>query len=252
MDVDTAIAITLRELKNGTAGNYGYDLYTYDLAAREASSQEGPMGNAGKRALELDQPFSDAGWELCRRGLLRPGVKNRQGQAVGNGGYSLTVAGRKKLAEMQNDDIIIMQPGSLGEALATYANMFGEAFLTRSQEAIKCRNAEAWLACCAMAGAAAESVLLAVAIAKTRDATAVYAKYNSAGGRQKVINGVVGGLPDWMKTVFTTFTGIISAWRDEAAHGAETTLSTANADESLRQLLHMCQWVKKSWDVLTA
>jgi hypothetical protein len=52
------------------------------------------------------------------------------------------------------------------------------------------------------------------------------------------------------RDTLTTFAGIISMWRDEAAHGAASPLSTANADEGLRQLLHMCQWVHREWDEL--
>jgi hypothetical protein len=53
------------------------------------------------------------------------------------------------------------------------------------------------------------------------------------------------------RDTLTTFTKIISLWRDEAAHGRATPFSTANADEALRQLLHMSQWVNREWDNLT-
>lgn len=252
MDVDTAVAITLTALKAGTASNYGYDLYPATVSRNEAHRQSQNEFATGDAELALDPYFYEAAWELCRRGIVRPGVRNRHSQAVADGGYCLTVAGRQKLAELQDDEIIILQPGSLAIAFSNYKDRFGEAFDQRSQEAIKCRNSEAWLACCAMVGAAAEAILLAVAIAKTEDEDDIHRKYNAAGGRQQVINVVVGQLPEWQKTTFKTFAGIISAWRDEAAHGAPTTLTTANADESLRQLLHMCQWVSKYWDALTA
>jgi hypothetical protein len=45
----------------------------------------------------------------------------------------------------------------------------------------------------------------------------------------------------------TTFSGIITLWRDDAAHGRASPLNTANADEALRQVLHMCQWVDREW-----
>ncbi|WP_457578989.1 hypothetical protein [Ensifer adhaerens] len=252
MDVDTAISITLREMKGGTASNYGYDLYPATVSRNEAHRQSQNEFATADTELALDPYFYEAAWELCRRGIVRPGVRNRHSQAVADGGYCLTIAGRQKLAELQDDEIIILQPGSLAIALAAFSDRFGEAFNQRSQEAIRCRNAEAWLACCAMAGAAAESILLSVAIAKTGNEEDVRKKYNAAGGRQQVINLIVGQLPNWHNTTFKTFAGIISLWRDEAAHGATTSLTTANADESLRQLLHMCQWVEKHWDVLTA
>lgn len=123
--------------------------------------------------------------------------------------------------------------------------------MQRSSEAIRCRNAEAWLGCCAMAGAAAESILLALAIAKTGDEPLVIRTYAQSGGRRKVLNMITRQLDQNRRDTLTTFTNIISLWRDEAAHGKATPLSTANADEALRQLLHMSQWVNREWGNLT-
>ncbi|TPN28356.1 hypothetical protein FKO01_21795 [Mesorhizobium sp. B2-3-3] len=147
--------------------------------------------------------------------------------------------------------MLLLQPGSLATTLASYRNKFGAGFHQRSQEAIRCRNAEAWLACCAMAGAAAESILLALAIAKAGDEDMVLAEYSKTGGRQKVINLIVGQSSGHVQSTLKNFAGIISLWRDEASHGKESLLETANADEALRQLLHMCQWTSKEWDSLT-
>jgi len=102
-----------------------------------------------------------------------------------------------------------------------------------------------------MTGAAAESVLLALAIAKTGDEAAILKAYGRAGGRQQVLNLIVGQASGPRREILKTFSGIISMWRDEAAHGRSTPLGTANADEGLRQLLHMCQWVDREWDELT-
>jgi hypothetical protein len=98
-----------------------------------------------------------------------------------------------------------------------------------------------------MAGAAAESILLALAIAKTNDEALVVSSYGQSGGRRKVLNLIVGQLDQHRRVTLTTLTNIISLWRDEAAHGRATPLDTANADEALRQLLHMSQWVNREW-----
>jgi hypothetical protein len=193
----------------------------------------------------------DAAWELCRRGLVRPGVKNINEQSVNETGYSLTEAGRAALPNIDSAHILVMQPGSLAATFATFKPRFGEGFMQRSSEAIRCRNAEAWLGCCAMAGAAAESILLAVAIAKTRDEQRVIRTYGHTGGRGKVLKMITGQLDQYRRDQLTTFTNIISLWRDEAAHGRATPLGTANADETLRQLLHMSQWVDREWANLT-
>jgi len=72
-------------------------------------------------------------------------------------------------------------------------------------EAIKCRNAEAWLACCAMSGAAAESVLLALAIAKVGNEEHVLQAYRQSSGRQRVLKLVVGQATAIRRDTLTTF-----------------------------------------------
>jgi hypothetical protein len=156
-----------------------------------------------------------------------------------------------RLLHWTEQQFCLCSPGALSAALTGYRQRFGNGFYQRAQEAIKCRNAEAWLACCAMTGAAAESVLLALAIAKTGDEAHVLRTYRQSNGRQRVLNLIVGQVPQPRRDTLTIFSNIISMWRDEAAHGQVTLLGTANADEALRQLLHMCQWVEREWVTLT-
>jgi hypothetical protein len=252
MELDEAIAILLELLRAGRAGSYGYDLYAREGAREAARRRQLPPGHDDRVIIELSPVFYEAAWELCRRGIVRPGVKSSNEQSVPEGGYSITVAGRAALAALDPTTIVLAQPGSLAAALAAYRGRFGEGFYQRSLEAIKCRNAEAWLACCAMTGAAAESVLLALAIAKAGDEEQVLKAYRQSNGRQRVLNLVVGQANAARRYTLTTFSAIISMWRDEAGHGQATPLGTANADEALRQLLHMCQWVEREWAELTA
>jgi len=252
MELDQAIALTVVALQRGVAGYYGYDLYPSMVARQEAEA-------AGKTGHELDNLarewgpfFLDAAWELCRRGMVRPGIKRPGQQAVPEGGYSLTIVGQGSLADLDNSTVLLLQPGSLAATFAGFGDIFGPGFQQRSQEAIKCRNAEAWLACCAMSGAAAEAILLAAAEAKLHDQDAVLAIYLSTGGRGKIINVLVGQAKLPVQATLKAFTGIISHWRDEASHGQTSEVNMPNADEALRQLLHMCQWVNKEWQTLTA
>lgn len=252
MDLDEAIAVLLELLRNNRARNYGYDLYARtgaEFAARQRHPHEhyldGPIQ-------ELSPIFYDAAWELCRRGIVRPGIRRSGEQAVEEGGYSLTVAGRAVLANLDAATILIAQPGSLAATFNGYRQRFGDGFHQRAMEAIRCRNAEAWLACCAMVGAAAESVLLAIAIAKAGDEERVLRVYRGNRGRQAVLNVIVGQADAQRRNTLTTFAGIVSLWRDDAAHGRASPIDTSNADEALRQLLHMCQWVAREWDNLIA
>lgn len=251
MQLDEAIAILIGLLQANRATRYGYDLYPRAGAEAAAARLRNPAPFEQERLTnELTPVFFDAAWELCRRGIVRPGVRSSGDQAVDDGGYSLTVRGRAALAQLDATTALLAQPGSLSAALTQYSPRFGQGFLQRSQEAIKSRDAGAWLACCVMAGAAAESILLAAAIAKSRDEAAVLSTYRRAHGRQQVLNLIVGQAPAPRRDALTTFAAIISLWRDEAAHGQATPLDTANADEALRQLLHMCQWVDREWEQL--
>lgn len=252
MNLDEAIAILLDLLRNGRAVGYGYDLFARtgaQLAAQQRYPRE-PFIEG--RVQELSPIFYEAAWELCRRGIVRPGVRRAGEQAVEEGGYSLTVAGRAALANLDTATILIAQPGSLAATFNGYRQLFGDGFHQRAMEAIRCRNAEAWLACCAMVGAAAESVLLAIAIAKEGDEERVLRVYRGNRGRQAVLNMIIGQADTQRRNTLTTFAGIVSLWRDDAAHGRASPIDTSNADEALRQLLHLCQWVAREWDNLTA
>jgi hypothetical protein len=253
MDLDGAIGRTLEMLKAGQAGNYGYHLYP-PAVLRAVAEQLHPQDHNERNAAvtALMPVFMDAAWELCRRGIVRPGVRARGDQAVPEGGYSLTVAGAAAPDDLDDAAILVTQPGSLAATFEGYRPRYGEGFHQRAQEAVKCRNSEAWLACCAMAGAAAESVLLSVAIAKVGNEDDVLSEYRRANGRQRVLNLVVGQANAARRDTLTTFSNIITFWRDEAAHGQASPIDTANADEALRQLLRMCQWVAKEWAALTA
>jgi hypothetical protein len=253
VELDEAIAILIELLRRGQARGYGYDLYAR-RGAEEAALRLHPHNpNPREQTIrDLSPLFFEAAWELCRRGIVRPGIKRAGDQAVEEGGYSLTVAGLRDLDNLDATSLLLAQPGSLAATLAGYRNRYGEGFHQRALEAIKCRNTEAWLACCTMVGAAAESILLALAIAKSGNEAAVLATYRRAHGRQQVLNLIVGQAPGPRRDTITTFAAIVSLWRDEAAHGKASPLSTANADEALRQLLHMCQWVDREWEQLIA
>lgn len=252
MKLDEAIAVLVLALKAKTAGQYGYDLFPKKVAQDKAHELYRHDGDEKNRyAIRIAPVVFDAAWELCRRGIVRPGPREITDQVV-EFGYSLTANGRSWLATADDAQLLLTQPGSLGVALAGFRDKYGDAYYQRSQEALKCRDGEAWLACCAMAGASAEAILLAIANAKTKDEERIRREYFSSGGRKKVTDIITGKLPQHLRQTLVTFTGIISFWRDEASHGALTMLSTANADEALRQLLHMAQWVDRQWDALTS
>ena len=195
MELDEAISILIELLRAGRCGQYGYDLYPRtgaETAAMRLHPGDHLLHQREQTLRELSPLFFEAAWELCRRGVVRPGIRRSDDQAVPEGGYSLTVTGRLALPNLDEVSVLVAQPGTLAATLTGYRNRFGEGFHQRAHEAVKCRNAEAWLACCAMVGAAAEFVLLAVAVAKVGNEKQVLRAYKQAGGRQRVLNLVAG------------------------------------------------------------
>jgi hypothetical protein len=258
LTLDDAISFTISDLQR-TVGqtnrneDYGYDIWPPNVAGRWVARQNNGHNFQNETAVRGCAPvFYDAAWELCRRGIVRPGVKTTGAQAIDDGGYSLTQQGRIWIENHNATGYVPLESGSLAQVLGTYQARFGDAFHQRSQEAVRCRHCEAWLACCAMVGAASESILLKLAVGKVKDEEAVLSQYYSRSGRKNVMNILVGKAPKSISSQLETFMGLLAYWRDEAAHGQLSVLSVANADEALRQLLHLAQWADGNWDLLTS
>jgi hypothetical protein len=238
--------------------HYGYDVYLPTLISWHLREQRGVRDSNEEHRLaqQLFPVFANAAWEMCRRGILRPGIREQGAQATADGsagsGFSVTAFGRTWLAEDQADTFVPTEPGRFAELLAPFSDRFGLGFQERAQEAVRCYGAHAYLACCAMCGAAAESVLLATAVAKTGDEPTVLRAYATATGRQKVENIVIGQATDHVKREFRGLTELLKYWRDEAAHGSVSNISDNEAYTSLAMLLRYAMFIAKSWEELIA
>jgi hypothetical protein len=82
---------------------YGYEIYLPKVIAayvREIESVTLPSLDPYRspRVAELSPDFYEAAWDLCRRGILRPGIRRTGAQATPDGasgnGYCLTTFGR--------------------------------------------------------------------------------------------------------------------------------------------------------------
>jgi hypothetical protein len=102
-----------------------------------------------------------------------------------------------------------------------------------------------------MAGAAAESILLAVAISKVQDEAKILREYASAGGRGRVTKLITTGLSGPLARAFEAALHVLHYWRDDAAHGKQTTITEVEAYASLTQLLRLAQFCSDRWDELT-
>jgi len=102
-----------------------------------------------------------------------------------------------------------------------------------------------------MCGAAAESILFALAVEKTGDEERIGKDLASAGGRVRVENLILGPQPARLQRSFGTCTELLKYWRDAAAHGQATGITEDDADTALMRLLRLAQLADDNWDELT-
>ncbi|MGA2717141.1 MAG: hypothetical protein ABSG41_29005 [Bryobacteraceae bacterium] len=268
MHEEDALKYLIAGLRKGdsyhTSGysSYGYDLYLPNLMREFAAEELGqaarnPQGQDAieRRIRALSPHFFAAAWELCRRGVIRPGIRTLEAQSTDAGsagcGYSVTPFGRTWLSEARADDFVPTEPERFGQLLSPYENRFGAGFHERAQQAIRCYGAHAYLACCAMCGAAAESILLSIAIAKTGDEPAILKEYRAANGRAKIEILILGKARQQLQTGLRGFTEPLKYWRDESAHGLASKLNDEHAYTSLAMLLRLAQFSNDNWQELT-
>lgn len=202
------------------------------------------------------RPFYDAAWELCRRGVLRPGHVVPLGRvAAGHfsgDGYAITSWGRQWLRKAVAERATMpSDPSRLAEVLLGFKKHFGDGYAQRAAEAVSDYRALNYLSACTMAGAAAESILLATAIAKVGDEGIVLAEYRSSGGRARVTKRLTSSVPQTIGERFAEGLGILSYWRDDAGHGTASTISEIEAHEALSRLLRLAQFTSDNWSKLT-
>lgn len=234
--------------------DYGYDVDMYKIMASYAHQHLGADHNSLHTCLwELSPLFFDAASILVQRGLFRVSksrwCQNHMIQHAGNG-YSLTQQGREWLFSNKDEVFIHSDPSSMGQFLATYRTLLGDGFCQRAQEAVKCINSGAHLACCVMAGAATESIFIKIAIAKFNDEKGVLDMYRSAGGTRRLKNSVSGNLPEQLKVSFNDLMGLLESWRNEAAHGVVSEISNLEAQLALYKLMRLAEFTKNNWETL--
>lgn len=207
------------------------------------------------RAIALSPAFYEAGWELCRRGILRPGIRRMGAQGTAEGasgdGYSITQFGRSWLAAGSEELSFSTDPSRFSQIAERFRSRLGEGYFQRAQEAARCHFSMAYLACCVMCGAAAESILLRIAIEKSEDEAQVLSTYRSAQGRGRVLTSVVGQLPQPVASKLRSLMELIGYLRDEAAHGGDSDISEFEAYEAVARLLRLAHFANEHWDDLT-
>jgi len=244
----------LRNPQYGAHAQYGYDIYLPSLVRVYLEHNGINHFQIDNNLSQLSPLFYNAAWELCRRGIIRPGVSAHGNQATEDGsagnGYSITPFGKQWLEEDSNNDFVPTEPERFAQMLEPYRQRFGTGFHQRAQQAIRCYGAHAYLACCVMCGAAAESILLATAIAKTNDEIDILTKYRSSNGRKRIEDILLGQSSGSLKEEFKGFNSLLKYWRDEAVHGQKSNIAENEAYTALAMLLRFSMFINNNWEVL--
>jgi hypothetical protein len=201
------------------------------------------------------QPFYDAAWELCRIGVMRPGEFAPRGWATDAGlfsgdTFSITHFGRAWLKDARQRPMA--DPGRLSKVLQGFADRFGGGYEQRATEAVKTYRTGNYLAACMMSGAAAESILLALATAKIGDEAKVLVEYNTTGGRRRVSKRVSSNVSSALANRLEACLQPFGHWNDSAGHAMMTTVSEMEAHIGLSDLLRLAQFAHDHWAELTA
>jgi hypothetical protein len=245
-----------RENRRGPWPSYGYDVWIPNVIADFLHEVRGVNEHqAGPEINSLSPVFYAAAWDLCRRGIFRPGIKQRGEQIVEQGaagdGYSVTPAGHDWLKGAADYESTPIEPGRFARMLDGFSPRFGDGYAERAREAVACYRVLTYVACCALCGAAAESILLAAAIAKTNDEPKVLTEYARSGGRAKIENLIFGQQPEPIRRRYMGFAILLNYWRDAAAHGRRSGINDKEAFTALALLLGLAQFVDEHWAVLT-
>src|SRR3712207_6383321 len=102
----------VREEQPSAYSGYGYDICIPSVISFYVFSTYKEENR--QRVRELSPVFFDAAWELCRRGVIRPGVRRMGAQSTDEGnagsGFSITPFGRQWIAEAQQDTFVPTEP----------------------------------------------------------------------------------------------------------------------------------------------
>jgi len=248
-EAHAALVQGMRSPHPNKISGYGYDLYLPTLISHHLGNP--PYHVLDPYARDNFRAFANAAWDLCRRGILRPSVSEYGGTGNDDGkGFTITAHGRTWLAEAGKGEFLTIAPGQLAQKLAAYRARFGDAYHQRAQEAANTYLGAHYLACCSMAGAAAESILLTVACAKS-DTANVFALSRSAGGRRKVEKLVLGSAPQEIRDQALAQLDVMKYWRDDASHGMLSPISEPEAFTALILVLRLAILMNDHWAELT-
>jgi hypothetical protein len=175
-----------------TARRFGCDLWIHEVAQNSWRDMSAASFKPHEYApTDVHAAFYDAAWYLCRIGVLRPGMALPRGAgtaAFSGDAFALTMTGMAWIKNFDRQSSFPLDPGRFNSIISQFQPRFGDGFAQRISEAYGCYRNGNNLACCAVVGAACESILLAMAIKKKGNADEALKLYLSAQGRRKVMD----------------------------------------------------------------
>jgi hypothetical protein len=103
-----------------------------------------------------------------------------------------------------------------------------------------------------MCGAAAESVLLALAVAQSGNESDTLRDYRRSDGRSRIERSLLQGRNSYVHQHLPQFLELLKYGRDDAAHGAAVEINEEVAFVSLLLLLRFAAFTDDRWNELTA
>lgn len=189
-------------------------------------------------------PFILASWELVRRGYLSPGMIPREGALRFPGDeFRITPLGAEWIEAGQDTAPLPTELARFARHLLAHAHGLRPSYAARAAEAVRAYAAGLHLSCCVMCGAAAESILLSLAIARVGDEERVLADYQKSGGTAKLLKALgLHSQPAPEQRQLESFYDLIRYWRDEAAHAGDRPVADEEAFGALALLLRLARY----------
>ncbi|MBI4468786.1 MAG: hypothetical protein HY650_05615 [Acidobacteria bacterium] len=201
---------------------------------------------------ENTSPYVIAAWDLCRRGILAPAFTSNTDPTL-NPAFSgwqfwLTPWGRTWLQHGGGEEVVPSEFDSFAAHLSRHRERFGEIYWTRSIEALRCYRAGIHMAGSTMCGAAGEAVVLHLATSKCGDKKKVDQTYRSAHGRKKIFDLITHDTNGDISKQMILFFGLLTYWRDDAAHAVAIQFDEETGFLALLTLLRFAQFAERRFD----
>lgn len=227
------------------------NVYLYAACKEFVIKRGAPPHNEDPHIKSVGAVFHSAAWELCLKGVLRPGAitdpMGSEYRPTLGSHFSVTERGKMWLLNPIAGQPFSLANSAMQTIVESHRARFGDGFYERAVEAIACLENGTYLAACVMCGAAVESILLVTAVAICNDEALVLKRYRQASGREELRKIIIKNDNSLSKHIDPGF-AILSRWRDEAAHGQIADIGHAEALVALYTVISLAQHIGGRWD----